>query len=142
MRSATAACFDGFGVIVERRGTVDRIHQRHHAVEPEAHQQIRMRHRRLQQRCRVGEAGGLNDHALEGGAAVIEIAQKLFQRGDEIAPQVAAEAATRQHHHVAVDFLDQQMVECDIAELVDDDGGVRKGGSFSSRVEQRCFAGA
>ncbi len=101
-----------------------------------------MRHRGLQQRRRIGEAGGLHDHALERGAAIIEIAQELLQRGHEIAAQVAAQAAARQHHHVAVDLLDQQMVERDVAEFVDDDGGVAQIRVAQQPVQQRGLAGA
>ena len=85
-------------VLVERGGAVDGIDQRDHAVEPEAHHQIGMRHRGLQHRRRIGEAGGLDDHALERGAAVVEIAQQLFQRGRPDRRAGAAQAAARQHH--------------------------------------------
>ena len=130
------------GVIVERVGPVHRIDQRHHAVEPKAHHQIRMLHQGLQQRRGIGEPGGLHDHALERGAAVVEIAQQLFERGDEIAAQIAAQASARQHHHVAVDLFDQQMVERDLAELVDQDRGVAQIGIAQQGVEQRGLAGA
>ena len=101
-----------------------------------------MRHRGLQQRRRIGEAGGLQHDAVEVDAAVVEIAQQVLERGDEIAAQRAAQAAALQQHHVVVDGLDQQMVEPDLAELVDDDGGAGERGIVHQAVEQRGLAGA
>ena len=57
-------------------------------------------------------------------AAVVEVAQQLFERVDEVAAQGAAQAAALQQHDAVVDRLDQQMVEADLAELVDDHGGL------------------
>ena len=75
-------------------------------------------------------------------AAVVEIAQQAFERDDQIAAQRAAQAAALQQHHVVVDGLDQQMVEADLAELVDDDGGVGERRILQQAVEQRGLAGA
>ena len=109
---------------VERGGAVDRIDHRDDAVEPVAHHQIGMRHRGLQHRRRIGEAGGLQDHAAEAWRGRCRDRAAGVQRVDQIAAQRAAQAAALQQHHVVVDRLDQQMVEADLAELVDDDGGV------------------
>ena len=43
---------------------------------------------------------------------------------DQVAAHGAAQAAGREQHHAVLDVLDQQMVEADLAELVDDDGGL------------------
>ncbi len=42
----------------------------------------------------------------------------------------------------SLDMLDQQVVEADLAELVDDDGGVGERGIVQQAVEQRGLAGA
>ncbi len=81
-------------------------------------------------------------HAAEGGAAIVEIAQQVLQRVDEVAAHRAAQAAALQQHHVVVDMLDQQMVEADLAELVDDDGGLGERRVLEQPVEQRGLAGA
>ena len=72
---------------------------------------------------RIGEAGGLDDDPPEEGdllgrAALIEAAQARHQ----IAADGAAEAAAGEQHHVLARRFHQQMIEADLAELVDDDG--------------------
>ena len=47
-----------------------------------------------------------------------------------------------QQHHVVADIFDQQMVERDLAELVDDDGGLGERRILQQCVEQRGLAGA
>ena len=61
---------------------------------------------------------------------------------DEIAPYGAAQAAARQHDHAVVDLLDQKMIEADLAELVDQHGGVGERRIAQQRVEERGLAGA
>ena len=109
---------------VERGLAVDAIDHRHHAVEPVALHQIGMRHGGVQHRRRIGEAGGFQQHAAERAAPVVEIAQQRFQRVDQIAAHGAAQAAALQQHHVVADIFHQQVVERDVAEFVDDDGGL------------------
>ena len=129
-------------MLVQRVAAVDRIDHGDDAVEPVAHHQIRMRHHGLQHRRRIGEAGGLQHHAAETDAAIVEIAQQALERVDEIAAQGAAQAAALQQHHVVVDGLHQQMVEADLAELVDDDGGAGERGIADEPVQERGLAGA
>ena len=61
---------------------------------------------------------------------------------DEIAAQGAAQAAALQQHHAVVDRFDQQMIETDLAELVDDHGGLGERRVAQQPVEQRGLAGA
>ena len=56
---------DGLLVIVERAGAVHAVDRRDHPVEAVARGQQRIGHQRVQDRRRVGEAGGLDHHALE-----------------------------------------------------------------------------
>ncbi len=127
---------------VERRRAVDRIHHRDHAIEPVAQQQIGMRHGRVQHRGRIGQAGGFQQHAPERAAPVVEIAQQSLESVDQVAAHGAAQASRLQQHHVVADIFDEEMVERHLAELVDDDGGIRQRGIFQQPVEQGGLAGA
>ncbi len=113
-----------FHVRVERGVAVHRVDHGDHAVEPVAHHQIGVRHRGLQHRRGIGEAGRLQDHAAERCAAVVEIAQQLLQRIDEVAAQVQHRQPLCSSTTPSLIALDQQVVEADLAELVDDDGGL------------------
>ena len=135
--------FDGLLLRVEGCHAVDGVDEGHHAVETEPHEQIRVIHDRVENRRGIGEARGLDDDALEiAHAAVVATPQQIFQRGDQIATDGAAQAARGHEQHVAIGGLDQQMIESDLAELVDDDHRVGEGRIFQKRVEQRALAGA
>src|SRR5262249_48078621 len=99
-------------------------------------------HRGLQYRRGIRQAGGLQDHAAKNGAAVVEIAQQLLERIDEVATQGAAEAATLQKDDALSDWSDQEMIEPDLAELVDDDRGLGERWIGDQSIEQRGLAGA
>ena len=142
IRSATAACLTASGMGFERRRAVDRVDHRDDAVEPVAHHEIGMRHRGVQHRSGVGEAGGLDDHPRKSGAAIVEIAQQALQRLDEVAAHGAAQASRRQQHDAFVDLLHQQVIEADLAELVDDDGGIGKRRVLQQAIEEGGFAGS
>ena len=101
-----------------------------------------MHHGGVEHRRGIGEAGGLDDHPGEGGAAIVEIAQQPLQRLDEVAAERAAQASGGQQHDIFVDLLDQQVIEADLAELVDDDRGVGERGIAQQAIEQRRLAGA
>ena len=84
-----------------------------------------MRHDRLQHRRRIGEAGGLDDDAAQpGDAAGLQAVDQIGERIDEIAAHRAAQAAVGELDDAVGRLLDQQMVDRDVAELVDDDGRV------------------
>jgi hypothetical protein len=101
-----------------------------------------VRHRGLQHRSRVGEAGGLQDHPAKHDSSIVEIAQQRFQRLDQIAAQRAAETTALQQHDVVADRFDQEMIEPGLAELVDDHGGLGQRRVVDQAVEQRGLAGA
>jgi len=101
-----------------------------------------VRHYRVQHRGGIGEAGGLDHHAAKRHPSVVAVAQQLFERRDQIAAHRAAQAAARQHDHAVADILHQQVIETDLAELVDEHGGVGERGIFKQLVEQRGLAGA
>ena len=68
--------------------------------------------------------------------------QQILQRGDEIAANGAADATRTHHDHVAVDFLDEQMIESDIAKFIDQHERVGEFGRGQQTIEQRRLAGA
>ena len=70
------------------------------------------------------------------------MARSMKQRVDQVAAHGTAQAAALQQNHVVVDGLHQEMVEADLAELVDDHRGVGERRVAHQRVEQRCFPGA
>ncbi len=80
---------------------------------------------RVKDRRRIGEAGGFDDQPAERAdlprsAPVEQAAQGTRQ----ILAHGAAQAAARQFDNAAFDEIDQVMVDRDLADLVDDDGGV------------------
>ncbi len=86
--------------------------------------------------------GRFNDEAVElPDAAVVEPAQQIFQRVHQIAAHSAAKTARGHHDHVAVDLLDEQMIEPDLAEFVDQDDGSRQRGILQRTIEQGRLAG-
>jgi hypothetical protein len=80
------------------------------------------------------EAGGLDHHALERRhLALGALEEQLAHGAHQVAAHRAAQAARVQRHHaLVVGLLDQQVVEPDLAELVDDHRGVGKLGRRSS----------
>jgi hypothetical protein len=128
---------------VEGGRPVHRIDHRRDAFERVAHRQIRMVENRVQDRRRVREAGRLDDHAPEGrDAAVVALAQQVLEGGDEIAPHGAAEASGGEQHEAFLHRLDEEVVEADLAELVDDHDRVGERRILEETVEQRRLAGA
>ena len=130
-------------MIVERRVAVDRVDQRDHAVEPEGLHESRMAHDRLQHGRRVCKPGRLDDDAPQGrDAPGLHAVDQIGQRIDEVAADRAAQASVRELDDAVGRLLDEQVVDGDVAELVDDDGGVGEGRVLQQAVEQRRLAGA
>ncbi len=72
----------------------------------------------LDHRGGVGDAGGLDDDAVQLGVAF----QQGAQGADQVAAHDAADAAGAELDQVFVAGVDQVAVDADIAEFVDDDG--------------------
>src|SRR5262249_18326615 len=82
-----------------------------------------------------GEPCALDDQATEARhLPALAPRMQLFDRDRELATDGAAEAARLQQHHGVIDALQQVMVKADLAELVDQDGGVGECG-----VAQRAW---
>ncbi len=76
-----------------------------------------------------------------GDAARLQPVDQIGQRIDQFAAHRAAQAAVGKLDHAIGRLLHQQMVDGDIAELVDDDGRVGKRRILQQPVEQRRLAG-
>ena len=133
-----------FLVIVERAFAVHAVDRGHHAVETIARGEQRIGHQRVQDGGGVGEAGRLHHHALERRHLAARALQEQLAHGaDEIAAHGAAEATRIQGDHAfVVGFLDQQMVETDLAELVNDHRGVGQLRPAQQLVEEGGLAAA
>ena len=114
-----------FHMLIERRHAVEGIDHRDDAFEPASGKKPRLAHHRMQHGCRIGESRGFDDDAVEAlDLAAPAPRQKIVDRVDEIAADGAAQAARRHLDDILVGAFDQQMIDADIAELVDDHGGI------------------
>lgn len=132
--------FDGLGLAVELVHGVDGVDDGDDAVEAVMGGGEGVAHEGLQDGGRVGEAGGLDDDAadLAGGDAGLQV----LQGADEVAADGAAEAAGVEEDGGVVEGFDEEVVEADLAELVDEDGGVGEVWLFEEVVEEGRFSGA
>ena len=113
---------DRLDMRVERGGAIDGVDNGDDAVEPEGVQQRRVAHDRLQHRHRIGKAGGLDHHPRQAlDTAGLETVDEVGERVDELAAHRAAQAAVGKLDDAVRRLLDQQMVDGDVAELIDDD---------------------
>ena len=134
---------DRLGLPVEGAGAVDRIDRRDDAVQHIARRDDRVGHQGVQDRRRIGEAGGLDHDAGEERDLALDPVDKQIGQGvDDVAAHGAAQAAAVQQHDILARPLDQQMVEADLAELVDDDRGRRHAGLLQHMIEHRRLAAA
>jgi hypothetical protein len=91
----------------------------------------------------VGEAGGLDHGAAElGHLAAAALWKKFAQRIHQVAAHRAAQAARVEKHDVLADLAHQQVIEADLAELVDEHGGLPHGGVGEKMVEECRLAAA
>ena len=91
----------------------------------------------------IGEAGRLQQYpAKRRDFALVAPHQQAPQRRLEIAAQGAADATARQHGHLAVDRLDQQMIDADFTPFVDDHCAVGHIGVAQQPVQQSRLAAA
>ena len=119
------------------------VDQGHHPRQMQGAVEHRVGAERVEDRRRVGEPGGFDDDAAEppdfAGFTPVE---EAAQGAREILTHGAAEAPAGQFENIALDKIDEVMVDRDLADLVDDDGGVgeRRGGEGAA--QQRRFAAA
>ena len=84
-------------------------------------------HQRLQDRRRIGKSAGLDDDAIERrAAALIPPPQQVLKGLRQVGADFAAQATGLQFDEAVFARFDELVVEPDLAELVDDDGGARE----------------
>ena len=143
MRSATATCSTASTCASSVASAVDGVDQRDHAVEPERLHEHRMRHDRLQHGGRIGEARGLDDDAVQPADRPVCSRSTRSASVSTSSPRTVQQRQPSDKLDDAVGgLLDEQMVDRDIAELVDDDGRVGERRILEQPVEQRRLAGA
>ena len=132
-----------FRVGLQGRHAVHAVDRGDHAVEAVDGDDQPVPHQRVQDGRRVGEPRGLDHDALERrDHAVLAAAEEVLQRAQQVAARRAAEAAALQLDDVLAGLPHQRMVEADLAELVDDDGGVGEGGLAQQAGEHGRLAAA
>lgn len=98
----------------------DGIHRRNNTGERHPPPQGRVEGEGLNDRCRVGEAGGFDHQPREGDLASGAACEQVRDGAGEVAAHGAAEAAGGERNQVFLRAFQQLMVEADSAELVDD----------------------
>ena len=99
-------------------------------------------HRR-EDRERIGEAGAFDHQPPERRhQPAFAPRMQVPDRRRQLAADGAADAARLQQHHRLVDALEQMMVEPDLAELVDQHGGVGQRRIAQQPLQQRRLARA
>ena len=131
-----------FGVGVERRHAIVGIDDGDDALETAGRKQAWFAHDCMKNGGGVGQSRRFDHDAVEGlDLAAATPRQQVVDGVDQITANGAAQAAGGQFDDVLVSALDQQVVDTDIAELIDDDGGIGKERILEQEVEKRCLAG-
>ena len=113
-------------MLIERPRPVHRIERRHHRADAIEPGERRVGEEGLDQRRGIGEPRGLDHDMIETrNRAVLAGVIEIVERGDEVAEHGAAQAAILQHHDGVVALRREQMIEADLAELVDHHRSVR-----------------
>ena len=120
---------------------IDRVDHRRHAGEREALAKGRVAEQRVQDRRRLGDAGGFeNDPVERRKRARFAPRQNVAERVDQVAAQGATDAAAADQDRVAAEPLIQKMIEADLADLVDDDERIGKFARSQQAIDERGFA--
>ena len=118
-------------------------HGRNHAIAPESLGNKRFLVDAHDDRCRIGETGGLDDHARDWRNFMLQAAhEQIFECPQQIATHGTADATRIEHHEGVIDFLDQQVIDTHFAELVDQHGSPLHLGLLQQMIKQRCLSGA
>ncbi len=130
------------GMAIERRGSVQRINDRNHAIDRVLPHDVAIGHQCMQDRRRIGEAGCFDQHPIVADLARFTAALQVEQRRDEVAADRTAQAAGGERQQCFVAAGDEFVVEADLAELVDDDGGAGEGRVAQDTRDERGLAAA
>ena len=97
----------------------------------------------MQDRRRIGETGGFDRDAGEIWDFALDPVDKQVGQGvDDVAAHGAAQTPAVEQDDILVRPLDQQVVEADLAELVDDDRRGGHVGLLQHVIEHRRLAAA
>ncbi len=97
----------------------------------------------IENRRRIGETGGFDyDPAKPSDLARLAPVEQAAQGSREILANGAAQAPARQLDDAAFDEIDEVMVDRDLADLVDDHGGVGERRRGQRAAKQGGFAAA
>ena len=134
---------DRFPVAFELRPPVDSIHRRDQRIQTVGVLEQRVPHEAGEDGKRVREAGGFDHDTSEarkcsGHALQIQLPHAVHQ----LALHGTADATGLEQHHVLVQLLHHQMVEPDLAELVDQHRRLLHPGMGEQVVEQCRLAAA
>ena len=134
---------DRFRMAFELGGAVHRIDDSNDAAEPEMMLEYRLGEDRVGDGRRVGEARSLDGDAPEGrDFAALALGEQAPERALQVAADGAAQTAAVHQQHAFLGMLDQVVVEADLAEFVDEHGGVAQGGRFQQPGQQGRLAAA
>ena len=112
--------------MVELMNGIGGIDRRHDGIEPQEMRDQWIVQQELHDRGRICQTRCLDQNTAKWRhLAAIAFHQQRAQRLLEVAADCAANTTAREHRHLAIDALDQEMVETDFAVFVDDDGAVR-----------------
>ena len=129
-------------MIVELAFTVRGIDGRDHAVASEAFGDEGFLHQGMDHRCRIGQAGGLDQYPRNRrDLPPRRTLEQSLERPHQIALDAAADASRVEHHQSLVDLLHQMVIDPDFAELVDQNGRSGHIGLTDDVIEQRRLAG-
>jgi hypothetical protein len=99
----------------------------------------------VQDRRRIGQAGGLDHDAGEPGDLALgplDEHSRSRQCVDDVVAHRATQAAAVEQHDILARPFDQQMVETDLTKFVDDHRGRRHAGLLQHMVEHGRLAAA
>ena len=131
------------GGMVEIAGAARRIDDRDEPLEVIDIAERALAGDRLQHRSGIGEAARFDDDALETRhPAPAALGKERAQGFLQIGSNRAAQAAIAEQHGRVARRAQQRVVDADLAELVDDDGGVGPLGLGQQFADQRRLAGA
>ena len=113
------------GKTVEALRAIDGVDQRDDARQMQGMIEHRVGAEREQDRRRVGKASGFDDDPPKPpDLACLAPVKQGAQGARKILTDGAAQATARQFEHAPLDEIDEVVVDRDLADLVDDDGGV------------------
>ena len=103
------------------------IDRRHHATQHQPTGNVRVRHQCLEDRRRVRESARFDHDAIKPRAPpLVAPPQQILQCLRQVGADFAAQAASGERNDAILARFDQLMIDSDLAELVDDDGGARE----------------